>query len=336
MRRMTHTFTLQQARDLAVRALTASGAGPAAAESVARAVVDAHAQGRANVGFEHLPYYCDALRRGAVDGTTEPTVERVRPGVLAADAHAGFSHFAFDRAMEPFAAMVESQGAAVLTIRNTYTCGCLGYFPARLADRGFIAVAATNAGPAAVAPAGGRQAVFSTNPLAFAFPRPGRPPLLIDQSSSACTLVDVRSAREKGEPIPGGWALNRAGSPTTDAAEALEGAFKPFGGYKGSNIALMVELLAAGLSGGNWSIDAPSFADDPDCPGVGQWLLAMDVDAMAGGASERVDRYLDRIAELGAHVPGALRQERLRRAQERGIDIPPELYDRIQTCCRPA
>lgn len=330
---MSHSLSLEQAGDLAARALTASGAGEAPAWAVARAVVAAHACGRSNVGFSHLPYYCEALRRGALDGRVEPTIGRAKPGLLRADAHSGFTHYAFERAFEQFTEMAGSQGVAVLTIRNTYTCGCLGYFPERLARRGLVAMAATNAGPAAVAPSGASQPAFSTNPLAFAVPRSGRAPLLIDQSTSACTLVDVHAARERGDAIPADWALDRDGNPTRDPGEALTGSFKPFGGYKGANIALMVELLAAGLSGGNWSIDAPSFADGAACPDVGQWFMAMVPDA-ADGAGPRIDEYLDRLAALDTYVPGEARQAHADSARSDGIDLPDDLYRTIQDYCR--
>ncbi|MDZ7840112.1 MAG: Ldh family oxidoreductase [Gammaproteobacteria bacterium] len=325
-------MSIGQAEALATQALTASGAGEGQARAVARAVVAAHASGRSNVGLAHLPYYCNALRRGALDGRVEPIIEQARPGLLTTDARSGFTHYAFDRAFEQFAGMVESQGVAVLTIRNTYTCGCLGFFPERLARRGFAALAVTNAGPAVVAPSGASAPGFSTNPIAFALPRDRRPPLLIDQSTSACTLVDVHAARERGDTIPTDWALDREGNPTTNPDEALEGTFKPFGGYKGANIALMVELLAAGLSGGNWSIDAPSFADHPDCPDVGQWFLAMDLAAM-DHPGRRIDEYLDRLASMGAYIPGQDRQAHFDNAAARGITIPDDLFESIQSLC---
>lgn len=324
-------LTLEQATTLAARALTTCGAGPDQAASVARSVVAAERRGRSNVGFEHLPYYCEALRRGAVAGRGEPVVTRTRPGWLAVDARAGFAHYAFDRAVETFVDMVRDTGVAVLCVRNAYTCGELGYFPERLARRGLAALAATNAGPAAVAPSGARQAVFSTNPLAFAFPRPGGPPLLVDQSSSACTLVDVRAAREKGERIPEGWALDRKGRPTNDPAEALQGSFKPFGGVRGSNIALLVELLAAGLSGGNWSMDAPSFAEGDACPGVGQWFLAMDPAASGAATEARIAEYLERIAGLGAYIPG----HDLSAVEGGRISLADDLYEKVQSYGNP-
>ncbi|MGA8261131.1 MAG: Ldh family oxidoreductase [Arenicellales bacterium] len=329
-------MTIEQALALATRALIASGADPAPAESVARSVVAAHAMDRLNVGLEHLPYYCDALRRGAVNGRVEPEITRVKPGLLAVDAHSGFAHYAFDQALEKLTSMVDTQGAAVMTIRNTYTCGALGYFPERLARLGFAAIAATNAGPAAVAASGARRPVFSTNPIAFALPREAGPPLVIDQSTSACTLVDVRAAQDRGESIPGDWALDRDGRPTEDPAAALEGSFKAFGGYKGSNIALLVELLAAGLAGANWSMDAPSFAEGSACPDVGQWMLAMDLEVMGGGtASKRIDAFLLRLASLGCHIPGRERLELARKADEHGISLTDELYERIRSCGDP-
>jgi (2R)-3-sulfolactate dehydrogenase (NADP+) len=331
---MTHTLTLERATRLAVEALTASGAARAAAESLARATIAAHARGRTNVGFEHLPAYCEALRRGAIDGRAEPEAVRVKPGLLEVDARCGLPQHAFDRALGEFTSMAESQGVAMLTIRNAYTCGELGYFPERLARLGLVAIAAANAGPAAVAPSGSTRAIFSTNPLAYAFPRDGRPPLLVDQSSSACTLVDVHAARDRGEPIPAEWALDRDGRPTTDPNAALAGSFKPFGGGKGSNIALLVELLAAGLGGGNWSIDAPSFAEGAESPGVGLWILAVHAGSVGGRPAHRIDDYLARIASLGAYIPGESRQER---AERRGteIELADDLYRKIRHYCSP-
>lgn len=332
---MTMNLDIEAATELATRALASSGADQGPSASVARAVVAAQARGRDNVGFAHLPYYCEALRRGAIDGHAEPLIRRDKPGRLTADARSGFAHHAFDRALDTFAAMARENGVAMLSIRRTYTCGELGYFPERLARLGLAAIAATNAGPAAVAPAGAGQAVFSTNPLAYAFPRTDGPPLLVDQSSSSCTLVDVRAAREKGQTIPGDWALDREGRPTDNPDEALAGSFKPFGGNKGSNIALLVELLSAGLGRANWSIDAPSFAEGDACPDVGQWILAMDASGEPDSDTHRIDTYLDRIETLGAYIPGQSRQHRSARVEREGITLSVGLYEKILTYCDP-
>ena len=150
-------------------------------------------------------------------------------------------------------------GLALFTQKNAYTCGALGYFAGRLAGKGLAALAATN-GPALLAGSGSTKPVYCTNPMAFAAPVAGGPPLLIDQSSSATAFVNIRAAAKAGKPIPDGWALDAEGRPTTDARQAVKGALLAFGGERGANIALMVEVLAAGISGANWSLDAPPFA----------------------------------------------------------------------------
>ena len=151
-------------------------------------------------------------------------------------------------------------GVAIFTQRNAYTCGELGYFTGRLADEGLVSFAATN-GPALLAGAGSTKPVYCTNPMSFAAPVEGGTPLVIDQSSSATAFVSVRKAAEEGREIPADWALDDAGRPTTDPTAAMQGALLAFGGNRGANIALMVEVLAAGLSGANWSLDAPSISE---------------------------------------------------------------------------
>src|SRR3546814_8093250 len=123
---------------------------------------------------------------------------------------------------------------------------------------------------------GGKARVFCTVPLSVAVPTGDETPaLLIDQSSSSASLASLRASAEAGREIPEGWALDPAGHPTTDARAALAGSLLPFGGARGANIALMVELLAAGLTGANWSKDAPPFNKGSASPGAGLFILAI-------------------------------------------------------------
>ena len=112
-----------------------------------------------------------------------------------------------------------------------------------------------------VAAHGGKSPFFGTNPIAFAAPRKDHAPLVVDQSSSAVAFVAVVDAMKRGMPIPDGWAIDRQGKPTNDPAAALEGALLPVGGHKGFGLGLMVDILAAGLTGSHWSFEASSFGD---------------------------------------------------------------------------
>ena len=115
-----------------------------------------------------------------------------------------------------------------------------------------IAMMFANA-PAAMAPWGGTRALFGTDPVAFACPLPDAAPIVVDLSLSKVARGHILTAIQKGEPIPEGWALDVDGKPTTDAKAALAGTMVPLGDAKGTALALMVELLAAGLTGANFA-----------------------------------------------------------------------------------
>ena len=192
--------------------------------------------------------------------------------------------------------------AQLLALRNSYTTGELGYYARRLAAVGLVSLAVTN-GPPLMAPPGVSQAVYCTNPIAFAAPGEGRPALVIDQSSSATAFVKIREAAARGETLPEGWAID-ADAPTTDPMRALAGALLTFGGARGANIALMVEVLAAGLTGANWSLDAPDFMHGDRSPGVGLLVIAAAPRLFDANFAARLEAHLQRLESLGVYVPG--------------------------------
>lgn len=328
----TVTLDYDDALALARRALAASGAGPAMADVMAEALVEAESEGLAGVGLAHLVTYCEALRAGRIDGAAEPVVSRPAPALFRADAGGGVGHLAFRHCLDDLAAAARAYGVAVFSCTNAFTNAALGWFVARLADRGLVALAATNGGPALLAASGSTRSVFCTNPMAFAAPCAGRPPLLIDQSSSATAFVNIVLAAGRGEPIPEGWALDRDGAPTTDPAAAMTGVLLPFGGARGGNVALLVEVLAAGLAAANWSLDAPSFLEGDCSPGIGLYVQALDPDALAGaGFAGRLAAYLDRIeGGYGAYIPGAGRAAKAAAARHDGLVVPADLLARIR------
>ncbi|MGI5472903.1 Ldh family oxidoreductase [Streptomyces sp. CA-132043] len=253
----TTTVTQDELVTLCTRALRAAGEEPEAARILARAVVDAERAGNPAVGVAHLFDYLESYRAGRITPGATPDVSRVTPSCLVADARDGLAQVAFEAAAPALFDAAEEAGIAALWIRRSYTCGELGHYARRAAERGLAAVACANS-PALMTLGGSGSAVLGTNPLAYAFPRAGEPPLVIDQASSQTAYVNVRRAADAGEPIPAGWAVGPDGTATTDASAALAGALLPFGGHRGGNIALLVELLAT-LAGGTFSVDAPPF-----------------------------------------------------------------------------
>jgi (2R)-3-sulfolactate dehydrogenase (NADP+) len=137
-------------------------------------------------------------------------------------------------------------------------------------------------------------------------------------------------AAQKGEPIPLGWALDEQGQPTTDAQAGLRGSMLPFGsasgGVKGALLALLIELLVIGLTGARFGAEIDSFFEEGgNVPHLGQIFLVIDPGAMAGAAvyKERVEAIITTMcAEEGVRVPGDRREQKVRLAQERGVEIP--------------
>jgi LDH2 family malate/lactate/ureidoglycolate dehydrogenase len=172
--------------------------------------------------------------------------------------------------------------------------------------------------------------------MAFAWPRPGRPPLVFDQSSSASSRGRIQLRLRDGKPIPEGWAIDEEGRPTTDPAAGLAGAQLPFGGYKGSNIAMMIELLAGCLAGGLFSYEVTERTEDPDLPTMGgEFMIAIDP-GIASGAGDRnrvavhAEGLFARILEQdGARLPSDRRHEARARTQREGIAIPGSLHETL-------
>ena len=319
-------LTLQQVQTLAQEALIACGGGAQQSAVVAQSIAEAEAQGIRNVGLAYLPTYCAHLRCGKVNGNAMARAEVTAPSILQVDASQGFAHTAFMSALPEFVAMVRGQGIAMMTIRNSYSAGVLGWFIHRFLERGLLSLAFSNAS-AMMAPVGGSKAVFGTNPWGFGIPQEGADPIVADMSSTATARVNVIAASRSGGPIPAGWAMDVDGQPTTDPQAALAGTMAPAAGHKGYALALLVDVLVAGLGGANWSFEASSLLDDSGGPpGVGQCFIAVDPSRCAPGFSERVARLAQAVQEQeGARLPGAGRARHTAYATAHGIEVPDAL-----------
>jgi (2R)-3-sulfolactate dehydrogenase (NADP+) len=163
--------------------------------------------------------------------------------------------------------------------------------------------------PAAIAPWGGSRGVFGTNPIAFACPLPGREPIVVDMALSKVPRGSLLAAKQRGESVPEGWALDAEGHATTDPAAGLAGTMVPLGDAKGVALALMVELLAAGLTGANFAAEASSFLDAKGPPpGTGQLIVTFDPSAFGVNGTARFAVLAQMIEDQpGARLPGKRR-----------------------------
>lgn len=302
------------------------------AQIVARALVAAEADGLKGHGLSRVPSYAAQAKNGKIDGFAKPAVEHVSPALARIDAGFGFAYPALDMAINVLAEAAPMMGIAAAAIRRSHHCGVAGHHVEKLADRGLVALLFANT-PAAMAPWGGSIGVFGTNPIAFACPLAHGAPIVVDLSLSKVARGNILAAKQKGHPIPEGWALDKDGKPTTDAGAALAGTMVPLGDAKGTALALMVELLAAGLTGAKYAADASSFLDDKgNPPGTGQLLIALDPKLIGG---ESTVAHFSRLAEQiesqqGARLPGSRRIAFRQKAKESGIQITSALASEIE------
>lgn len=321
-------LTLDAVEHLAQGCLISSGASQLQAAAVARSVRDAEAEGTRGIGLGYLPWYCGHLKVGKIAGHAVPVVQAPRPGVVQVDAADGFAHPAYEAGEAALVAAARIQGIAMMGITNAYACGVLGYFTARLAREGLVALMFANAS-STMAPWGGRQPFFGTNPWSMAAPRSGDP-LILDSSSSATAYVNLANAAATGQPIPPHWGLDVEGCPTTDAQAALAGSIAPAGGHKGAALALMVEVLAAGLTGAHFSHEASSLGDDlGGPPRLGQMLIA--IQPGRSGFADRIERLLaDMAAQPGVRIPGDRRHANRRRTSAEGVVVDDPLLSQLK------
>jgi (2R)-3-sulfolactate dehydrogenase (NADP+) len=301
------------------------------ARCVARALVAAEADGLRGDGLSRLPTYAAQAKVGKVDGFAVPVTAQPRPALLAVDAANGFAYPALDAAVAALPAIARGEGLAAAAIRRSHHCGAAGHPVERLAEAGLVALMFANT-PAAIAPWGGSVGLFGTNPIAFACPLVDRAPLVIDLSLSKVARGNILALKQKGERIPEGWALDAEGEPTTDPDAALRGTMLPLGDAKGATLAMMVELLAAGLTGANFAADATSFLDaEGGPPGTGQLLLTFDLAAYGDdNAVTRFTQLAMRIeAQARARVPGVRRHTLRRKAARDGLSISDALLAEI-------
>jgi (2R)-3-sulfolactate dehydrogenase (NADP+) len=296
-----------EARALATRLLEAAGAQPGDADAMARSLVAAERAGQSGHGLSRLPGYVGRLRAGGtVSGPWRP-MRRTGP-VESYDGHAGLGHVHLEQAVERAAALAAEHGVGVVGVAGSNHAGALGTRARALAERGLVALIFTNA-PAVLAPPGGSRAVLGTNPIALAAPMPDGPPLVCDLATAQVSRGQVMRAAQEGLPIPRGWALDGAGTPTEDAAAALAGTLMPLGGAKGFALALLVEVLTGALLGPAVGPEIGDFfGDGLDRPqDVSHLVIALDPAALGEPAAflERMGRLRDAVHEAGA--PGATR-----------------------------
>lgn len=328
-------FALTSLADLVRRLFEAAGLAPDEAALIAGHVVDAEARGNRSQGLVRVPAYLRWARAGEIAPGAPLTVERDQGAVLVLDAHNGWGHPAAARAMDLCVERAAQTGVCLAVVRQANHMGRLGYYVERAAAQGMIGLIACSGNPSSgsVAPWGGTQALFGTNPVAFGFPRRAGPPVVVDVSTTQAARGTVLLMQKTGRPLPDGWAFDRRGEPTRDPGQALppHGTLAPLGGHKGYALAVALEILC-GVLQGLWP---PRTAAD--------FVGAMRVEAFL-----RVETYEESLEAFIAAVkrsprragveeillPGEGSARRARGSAARGVMVSAPLWQEIREAAR--
>lgn len=308
----------EELRAFTERVLVAAGMRRLDAAAVAEALVWADLRGIEAHGVARLPLCVERLRAGGSRAETQPVIVAESATTALLDARDALGQVAGVRAMELAIARARRQHLGAVVVRNSGSLGALGYYPLLAARQELIGLIITNSMPL-LAPWGGARKLLGNQAYAIACPAGRHPPLLLDTSTSATSWAQVRLAREQGQPLEPGLALDRDGQPTTDPAAALEGLLLPAGGHKGYGLALLWEVLTGVLAGGAFAPDvgSPEAVDRPQH--VAHFALALDPTAFLPLADfkARVDELIERV-----HcVPPAAGGGRVRVPGERGAEV---------------
>lgn len=327
----TTPLTVNEIYDLAKTCMLTNGCDNANAEAVATTVSTAERDGSESHGLFRIPGYIASLRSGKVNGTADPKAEMVTPAIIRMNGDEGYTPLAIQRGIPLLAEAAKTVGIAAMGITNTYHFAALWPETEALAEQGLVGIACTAYKPT-VAPYGAKKPLFGTNPLSFAWPRPGKTPLVYDMATSAKALGDVQIAARDGHEVPLGTGLDAEGNPTTDPGKiANGGVLLPFGGYKGSAIAMMVELLCAGMVGERFSFEAAKVDNSDGGPaGGGEFLLAMSPEIMAGSDwAEHAEGFFAELERMeGVRLPGQRRHTN--RLSDAPRQINAELVEKIK------
>lgn len=302
-------LTLDEIYTTAYELMTANGCDDANAAAIADIVMRAERDGSTSHGMFRLPGYVGSIRSAKVVADAQPEISRPLPAIVKVDGCYGYAPLALQRGLPELADAAHQTGIAVMSVINSFHFAALWPETEYLAEQGLVAIACTAFKPS-VAPAGAKEAFFGTNPLSFAFPQPGSTPYVFDMATSRLAKGDVQIAARDGHTLPAETGLDASGNPSTDPNEVLKGVLLPFGGYKGSAIATMVELLCAGVTGDQFSFEAGETDNHDGGPAKGgELIIALSPQLIAGdGWEEHVSRFFSEMKKLdGIRLAGQRR-----------------------------
>jgi LDH2 family malate/lactate/ureidoglycolate dehydrogenase len=283
----------------------AAGIAAADAQVVAADLVAADLEGVASHGVMLLPMYIERIEKGSVSRRSAGEVVSDRGAAIVIDAGNALGQLTARQAVALAVARAQGIGLAAVAVRNGFHFGTAGRYARVMAAQNCVGIVLSNTRPLMPVP-GGAEALIGNNPIAVALPSAGEFPAEADMALSATAMGKIRLAAAAGESIPGDWAIDREGRPTTDPTAAIKGMLLPAAGPKGFGLAFVVDLLCGGLSEGAVGAEVRPLYGDPAEPyRCGHFFLAIHAGhfPVGDGFAERVRAQAARVSR-SKRAPG--------------------------------
>ncbi len=328
----TVSLTLNEIFELAKKTLLANGCDNENASILADTIMRAERDGSVSHGLFRLPAYVAGLKSKKINGKARPELENVAPSIIKVLGNNAVAPMVLSLGLPAVIDLAKKNGVAVLAIKNSHHMAALWPETEAIAEAGLVGIACTSYKPA-VAPAGATKPLYGTNPISFAWPRPGKTPVVYDMATASMAMGEVQIAKREGHKVPPGTGLTKDGKETTDPGEIADGGvILPFGGYKGSSIAMMVELLAGALIGENFSFEtAAKDNNDGGPPSGGEFIIAISPEKISGnGWDKHADEFFSKMSAMdGVRLPGERRHKN--RLDKGPRNINEELVNKIKS-----
>ena len=328
----TTPLTLEEIYNLAFKVLRDNGCDEFNAKNVAETVSNAERDGSVSHGLFRIPGYVASLKSNKVKKDARPSNIFLTQNAIRVEGDYGFAPSAIKVGIPALIEITNKHGVGVLTITNTHHFAALWHETEALAENNLIGIACTAYKPS-VAPAGAKKPLFGTNPISFAWPRKNKTPVVYDMATSTMAMGEVQVAARDGHKVPFGTGLSKDGEKTDDPSEiANGGVLLTFGDYKGSAIAMMIELLAAGLVGDLFSFEAKEADNNDGGPARGgEFIMALSPKLIAGeNWNEHAEKFFAQMKSLdGVRLPGERRHKNRLDKGPRQINL--QLVEKIKS-----
>jgi LDH2 family malate/lactate/ureidoglycolate dehydrogenase len=267
------TLTAPDLARFCERILEAAGVPRHKAEVTAACLVASNLRGVDSHGIQLLPFYIDQLLAGEMDAAADGRVISESGSCLHFDGQNALGQWVADTCCRHAIRIAAEHGLALIVAKESNHFGAAAWWAQKMRAAGQIGIVMCNASPI-VPPWQGKQGRTGTNPICMSVPGPW----LLDMATTTVAAGKIFKAFLNGQPeIPAGWAFDSEGRPTTDTQAAYKGMLMPLGGYKGSGLAMMVEILCSVLSGGAMANEVGGIRFRGKTVRVSQMFMAIDV-----------------------------------------------------------